>query len=387
MQKYKTYLHYLIAKLYRDIDRRRVSKLISWSPLPQLEPGCTAIMGMCSKLPYLLGANLYCLDQCRWKNLKELIITVDTPKGSLPQGLEEEMISKYSHLKITFLYYTPYQAEFAAKVNHPHLYSWLSWSICLNQVRTQTVLIQDYDALVLSKDVLQRCYQTFVSSGAKIQGISWCQVGGLTKEDRLATTFEAFVDVQWLRSFPLIMGYNRVGTHKNRWVDYDIYLDIQANYTPEEHRTLVPMSTEELVHPSQMISQYMRLRYTPEKALPCSAVIMIPFFHFLSGQKKAFKIAIQAIEQSNSTKIDLLGKGIPMNFSVLDTKAVDFILKLMLRALIKLNIPPFKEVVDYGTALYKICKTPQEKIWKGDFTEEQRGWIADAREGEVMVGV
>jgi len=36
---------------------------------------------------------------------------------------------------------------------------------------------------------------------------------------------------------------------------------------------------------------------------------------------------------------------------------------------------PFKELIDYGTALYKACKTPAEQIWVGDFTDVQREWI------------
>jgi hypothetical protein len=175
------------------------------------------------------------------------------------------------------------------------------------------------------------------------------------------------------------MGYNKVGTFKGRRVDYDTYLDIQANHTPIEQRTVIPMSIEEVVHPSQMITQYMRFRNTPGKKLACFAVTMIPLFYFLSGQKNAIINATQALQQDNLERVDLLSDGVLINFSLLDTKAVDFMLKLMIQALVGLEVEPFKELIDYGTALYQVCKTPAEQVWVGDFTVAQREWIEHAK--------
>ncbi|HAI67798.1 MAG TPA: hypothetical protein DCM38_00005 [Gammaproteobacteria bacterium] len=375
MDKYKTYLSFLIAKVHKNFKRRQISKLFSWQPLPELETGCTAIMAMCSRMPYVLGGNLSCLDQNKGDVLKEVLITVDAEKGALASGFEDDIIQKFPRLKITFLYYNRQQAEFTAKVNDPYIYSWLSWGTCMNHVRTKTVLIHDYDALILSGKALEKRYHAFIKSGAKIQGITWCQINGFEANDHLATTFEAFLDVNWIRSFSPVRGYNRVGLLKGHKVDYDTYLDIQANHTPENQRTIIPMSEEELVHPSQMITQYMRFRNSPGKALPCNAVTMIPFFHFISGQENAIINATQALQLGNLEYVDLLSDGVIFNFSQLDTKAVDFMLKLMVQALIGLGMKPFKEFIDYGTALYKVCKTPAEQIWVGDFTSAQREWI------------
>lgn len=379
MEKYKTYLPFLIAKIHKNIKRYKISKLFSWKPLPPLEEGCTAIIGMCSRLPYVLGANLYCLNNSQWKDLKEVIITVDAEKGALPDGFEDDILQQFPQLNVTFFYYNHQQAEFTAKVNDPYIYSWLSWGTCMNHVRTKTVLIQDYDALVLSGQALEKRYHAFIESGAKIQGITWCKISGFEEQDHLATTFEAFVDVNWIRSFPPVMGYNRVGFLKGRKVDYDTYLDIQANHTPENQRTIIPMSQEELVHPSQMITQYMRFRNSPGKPLPCFSVIMAPFFYFLSGQENAITNATQALQQENPTRVDLLSDGVLINLSQLETKAVDFMLKLMIQVLVTHQKSPFKALIDYGTALYQACKTPPEQIWVGDFTATQREWIEAAK--------
>ncbi|RKZ40521.1 MAG: hypothetical protein DRR16_32345 [Candidatus Parabeggiatoa sp. nov. 3] len=378
MDKYKTYLSFLIAKVQKNFKRHQISKLFSWQPLPELETGCTAIIAMCSRMPDVLGANLYCLNKNKWDGLKEVLITVDAEKGVLPSGFEDEIIKKFPQLKVTFLYYNRQQAEFTAKVNDPYIYSWLSWGTCMNHVSTKIVLIQDYDALVLSGKALEKRYHAFLESGAKIQGITWCKIGGFEAKDHLATTFEAFMDVNWIRTFPPVMGYNRVGLLKERKVDYDTYLDIQANHTPENQRTIIPMSEDELVHPSQMITQYMRFRNSPGKVLPCFAVTMIPFFYFISGQENAIINATQALQLGKLEYVDLLSDAVIFNFSQLDTKAVDFMLKLMVQALIGQGMKPFKELIDYGMALYKVCKTPPEQIWVGDFTTAQREWIKNA---------
>jgi len=379
MEKYKTSLHFFVAKLQKDIKRYRISKLISWKPLSPPESGCTAIIAMCSRMPYVLGANLDCLNKNQWKELYEVLITVDAEKGALPEGFEEDILQKFPQLNITFLYYNHQQAKLSAKISDPFIYSWLSWAICLNHVRTKTVLIHDYDALLLSAQSLEKRYQAFLESGAKIQGITWYKSNGFVTEDHLATTFEAFADVNWIRSFPPIMGYNKVGTLKGRKVDYDTYLDIQANHTPIEQRTIIPMSIEEVVHPSQMITQYMRFRNTPGKRLACFAVTMVPLFYFLSGQKNAIIHATKALQQDNPERVNLLLDGVLINFALLDTKAVDFMLKLMIQALIGLEIKPFKALIEYGIELYRITQTPPEQVWVGDFTNAQREWIEAAK--------
>ena len=377
--EYQNYFKFLVAKIYRNYRRYQIAKLITWEPLPPLEEGCTAIIGMCSRIPYILGANLYCLSQNQWADLKAILIAVDAEKSSLPPGFEEAIIQQFPELKLTFIYYNPQQAQFTAKVNDPYIYSWLSWSLCLNHIGTKSALIQDYDALVLGKTVLEQRYQAFQESGAKIQGITWYKNNNFTQEDHLATTFEAFIDVAWIRSFPPVMGHNRFGIFKGRRVNYDTYLDIQANYTPESQRTIMPMGLENLAHPSNMITQYMRFRSAPGKPSRCFSIPMLPFFYYLSGRTNAFTIATQALQRGDPEHLDLLGDGVQINLTLLDIKSIDFNLKLILQVLLRYELKPFKELIDYGIALYQIINTPTEQIWLGDFTPAQREWIEAAK--------
>jgi hypothetical protein len=380
MEKYKTYLHFLSAKIYKDFRRYQMSKLISWDTPAPTESGCTAVIAMCSRIPYILSGNLDCLISSRWDALKEIIIVVDAEPGALPSGFEDDINNKFSQLKVTFFYYNHQQAKYTAKVGDPFIYAWLSWSIGFNQARTKTVLIQDYDALVLSKEALAKRYHAFIESGAKIQGVKWFSFTvGLITEDRLATTFEAFVDVNWIRSYPPVMGYHKIGRLNGRQVCYDMYDDIQANHTPANQRTIMPMREEDLAHTSEMIVQYMMFKKTPGKVLPCFSVIMIPFFYWLSGQKNALTHATRALQQESPQRVDLLADGVLINLSLLKIVDVDWILKNIIQVMVKKDIKPFKDIIDYGTALYHACKTPPEQIWVGDFTDAQREWIQSAK--------
>jgi hypothetical protein len=380
MEKYKSYVHFLLAKVYKDFRRYQISKLISWDTPAPIESGCTVVIAMCSRIPYILPGVLECLWSCRWEELKEVIVVVDAEPGSLPTGFEGEIKQKLPQLKLTFLYYNHQQAKYTTKVGDPFIYAWLSWTIGFNYARTKTVFIQDYDALVLSREILGKRYQAFIESGAKIQGIRWFDgTVGLMIEDHLATTFEAFVDVNWIRSFPPVIGYHKIGRLKGRQVCYDMYDDIQANHTPENQRTIMPMPEEDLAHTSEMIVQYMKFKKTPGKVLPCFSIIMIPFFYWLSGQKKAITNATQALHQQGSTSVDLLSDGVLINLSLLKIIDVDWILKNIIQVMVKKDIKPFKDIIDYGTALYQACNTPPEQIWVGDFTDVQREWIHAAK--------
>lgn len=377
--KYKNYLHFCIAKIWRILLRFRLSHLVDWSPVERLENGCTIIIGICSKLPSVLTANLICLSKSNWEDVKEILVAVDGERGVLPRGFEEETIANFSNFNLKFLYYSPMQARIANQIGLPFIYSWLSWCICLSQVQTKTVLIHDYDALVIGNSLKQR-YLAFTKSSLKIQGIEWYEGNGIVKEDGLAKTFEAFVDVAWVRHFPPILLFNQVAAHKGRWVDYDTLLDLQANYTNDSERDIIPMDLDELVHPSQMIHQYTMFKKYPGQALPCFSIIMIPFFNFLGGDSQAIERASQAIREGNIFAINLLGDDTIINLSRLTIAHVDWMLKLMLQVLVYLNIKPFKQFIEYGTELYQVCQTQSDQIWVGDFLPQQRQWIEAANQ-------
>jgi hypothetical protein len=377
--KYTNVPRYLAAYANRELLRLRLRHTVRWDALSRPEPGCTAIIGMCHRLPGVLLSNLRCLLAAAWPDLSRIIIVVDGAKGSIPGELEARARALATDkISIDVYYYSEAQAKQSEELRLPYVFSWLSWSIALSHCRTKYALIQDYDALVFG-DALARRYDAFVASGAAIQGIKWYEGNGIAPSDELATTFEAFVDVTWLRERHPLAGFHKIGLREGVSRDYDTLLHLQHTATPRDRRAAMPMPEESLVHPSQMIHQYTMFRRAPGAVQPCSAMPMIPLFEHLSGDDEAIDLAVQRLEQAQGKVLDLFGDGTMINLTRLDVPQVDWALKQMVRAYINQNVAPFASLYRYGVELYRKIGAPEDKIWVGDFTEPQRAWIEASR--------
>lgn len=372
--KHKNLITHWAAWIYRENMRRVLAPLVQWLPLSDPEPGCTAIIGMCSRLPCALDANLRCLYEARWPELRRIVIAIDATRDSFPHIDEQRLRATYPGIDIDVFYYSSVQSAVAERLKLPFVYAWMSWCIALAQVRTQDVLIHDYDALVFGSTLADR-HRELVRSGAKFQGVSWCHVGGFVPEDRLATTFEAFADATWLRSLTPVSLFNKIGLKNGRSVDYDTTLEIQDRLLSPEQRACIPMNLDELVHPSQMIHQYTMFRKFPGQALPSFSMPMLPFFAHLAGKLDALPRASASLNAAARDAVDLAGDGTRMNLAQLGTEQVDWLLKQMLQAMLALRVSPDLVLYEYGTALYNHVGTPSTLQWRGDFTGAQRDWI------------
>lgn len=377
--KYKNWLHFTAAFGKRELLRRRLRNLVEWPEGSALEPGCTAIIGMCHRLPGVLLGNLHCLLAAAWPELRHVIIVVDGARGCVAAELEAQAKALSTPaVPIDIHYYSAHQAELTESLRLPWVFSWLSWSIAWSHCRTRHALIHDYDALVFG-DTLQQRYDRFAADDAAIQGIRWYSGNGVETSDRLATTFEAFVDVRWIRSRPPIAGFHKITYRGGVSRDYDTLLHLQHAHTPETRRTTMPMPAESLVHPSQMIHQYTMARRFPGAAQECASLPMIPFFDFLSGDDGAIEKAAKQLEAAANGVSDLLGDGTPVNLSRLQIPQVDWDLKQMVQACMLRGIEPFPALYRYGTRLYEACSASSDATWIGDFTPAQRDWIERCR--------
>jgi hypothetical protein len=372
--KHPNLLKHGLATLRRELLRHQIDSAVQWEPLRDAEPGCTALIGVCSKLSDILLANLRCLWKAPWPQLKRVILVVDTTRPNFPIQIEHDVRSRFHDIEADFHYYSEQQSATAESAKLPYVYSWLSWCIALQNVRTAHVLFHDYDALILDRTLRQR-YELFSRSVAKVQGIGWYEGNGIETEDHLATTFEAFMDARWLRSFRPIDLFNKMRLIEGRSIDFDTTLDLQHRTLRREERAAVPMQMSELVHPSQMIHQYTMFQRSPGARLPCFSIPMIPFYRYLAGRPEALEYAVQAVANGERENLDLLGDGSRFNFSQLTIANVDWILKQIVQACVALCIPSDCRIYAYGRALYSIINTASEQVWKGDFTEQQRTWI------------
>ena len=371
--KHKSFIKHSAAWLYRENLRRKIAPLVTWNPIREPEPGCTAIIGMCSRLPSVLGANLRCLVAARWPELRRIIIAVDATQTAFPLDARA-LMADCGDVEIEVVHYSDKQSAVAEHLKLPFVYAWMSWCLALARVRTRDVLIHDYDALVFGSTLRSR-YDEFARSGAMMQGVSWYGVNGLTAEDRLATTFEAFVNVPWLRGLEPIALFNKIGMKAGRSIDYDTTLYIQDRLLSAKERTCMPMAQAELVHPSQMIHQYTMFRKMPGAPLPSFSMPMLPLFASLAGDDGALAAAAGSLRNAPRDAVDLAGDGTRMNLQFLGRPEVDWTLKQMVQAMLALGAAPSRQLLDYGDALYAHVGVPLADHWKGDFTDDQRDWI------------
>jgi hypothetical protein len=240
---------------------------------------------------------------------------------------------------------------------------------------TKSFFIHDYDALILG-DFLKDRYRNFINGKKIIQGIYYYQANGITPEDKLVCTFEAFVDTQWVKSYPPVSMFNKLGFINERSVDFDTFLFMEQNYTTESKREIIPMSEEELIHPAQMIHQYTIFQKFPGRPWNCAALVMIPFFLSLK-EPSILGEAVKRIKLSGSKVIDLLGDGCLINFSTLSLKHLEIMLRLMIQGYVKFNIKPSQDFYNYGNAFYNLIDLPEPKRWKIGETKEQKKWVED----------
>ena len=81
--KYRNIAVHCAAWLFREFTRARLTRLVRWSPLTDPEIGCTAVIGMCSRLPNALDANLRCLYAARWPELRSVVIAIDATRAKI----------------------------------------------------------------------------------------------------------------------------------------------------------------------------------------------------------------------------------------------------------------------------------------------------------------
>lgn len=384
--KYSGWPRFIGAYAHREFLRARLRGAVSWAPPRRLDDGCTAIVGMCHRLPGVLVGNLRCLLAAAWPSLKRVVIVVDGPQGCVAPELERQAKALGTEaIPVDIYYYTAHQARLSESLRLPYVFSWLSWSIALGECRTQHALIHDYDALVFG-DTLRLRYEEFVRSNAVVQGIRWYTGNGIGTDDRLATTFEAFVDVGWIRVHHPLASFHKISYVDGVSRDYDTLLHLQHVHTPSSRRTTMPMPAESLVHPSQMIHQYTMFRRAPGAVQACAALPMIPFFEFLSGDSDALKkaadrLAEQVQEAAGERKLArFLGDDTLVNLARLEVSHVDWDLKQMVQACMLRGVEPFSDLYRYGCQLYKVCDTPADRVWVGDFSEAQREWVERCRQ-------
>jgi hypothetical protein len=367
-------MHFALGYVYRSLIRTSIGWLVRWRRGGRLTSGCTVIIGMCSRLPDILPANLSCLRLARWADLKEVIIAVDCTRDQLPPSFTTKVCQEFKDLRVRFVFYSSMQSFVVEFLKLPYVYSWLSWSLAIREVKTKTFYIHDYDALLLG-NVLKRRYQAFIDTGRIIQGVGWYWTNGIVTQDRLVSTFEAFVDTQWMRSKRPIDLFNKIGLLNGRRLDFDTLIFLQIRDTKPYQRGIVEMKEHELVHPAQMIHQYTVFRKFPGRPWNCAALLMIPCFYYLGGKQDAFSSACNQIAHRKGKTTALLNDNCLMNFELLELRHLNKMCLFMIQVFVHLQIEPFADFRRYVESFYSLVGIPPDQQWQMTGSKDQNEWI------------
>ena len=250
-----------IAKLAKTQSERTVlyallRNLVTWKPLPNPEPGYTVVLGCMKSMAAVVVANLRLCARMDTDRLHEIILVFDCSVNEIPPAIWDLIAEIEETIKIRVFGFDSRERRVARFINWSWVYCWLSWCIAFREARTQAVIIHDLDALPLDPHLFKQIYDNFVESQAQFCGINYY----VSPRNRIETdlnivrTFEMAFDVCHVRQhFKPIDLFNKLRWANGRVVDFDTMLYVQWK---SPRRAVRPIDETILVHPSQMVCNY-----------------------------------------------------------------------------------------------------------------------------------
>lgn len=309
--KYRNPLKFALYRMRFARIRRALEPIASWLPLPAPDDGYSVIIGCSVDLVPILRANLQMLAGQRRENLRSVILVFDRTAAEAQRQVESDLRARFGQsLPLEFVYYTPEQDRVMRRYDWGWTYCWLNWVLGLGACRTKYALIHDLDAMLVRPDVLEERYAAARDAGAQFCGSAYYHSNGIVEGDRLLTTFEMVCDVEYLRrSFRPVDFFNLPAKWKGRRVEFDTFLWPQAFGPPDARSLLLPIDVRDMVHPSQMICQFIDVRRKARYVAPANNnVLMIPYFLELGGDPTTLDEHQRAIDASDGHVVRCFGR-------------------------------------------------------------------------------
>ena len=285
MEKYTSEFKYRMVQVRRAVLRRMIRGLVKWEPIQQPQEGYTIVIGCNTPLGRMLGANLHFLARQDLEHLDRVLVVLDRPREKMPHDIEPALRQRFPSLPLEFVYFSQKQADVVAKVRWPWVNSWLSWSIGIGMARTRYVMLQDFDAMLIRRDIVEERYRAITSGKHQFIGVRFYGGNGVVPDDGLASTFELMLDAQYLRErFRAIDAFNHVTRYKGRRVDFDTLLYCQ---TKGSLNSVVTIDEEDMVHPSQVICQFEEFYQGRGERVPASNnLAIVPYFLYVAEERE-----------------------------------------------------------------------------------------------------
>lgn len=305
-EKYDNNLAYHMARFRRGVVRTAMAPVYDWRPLRSPAEGYTIVIGCPAMMTRVLFANLALLEQQHRPNLREVMIAFDVTRPRADPRLLDELHRRFKALPLRFVFYTTRQARVLDAIGWAWCYCWLNWALPIGEAVTRHVFIHDLDALLLRDGMLEYRYDAIRERGDHYLGVNYYRGNGLVEDDRLAVTFEMICDVETLRRHhhPIDL-FNCITRHEGRRVEFDTFLYPQRN----ARRSLLPLPTGSMVHPTQLVCQYVALRRRARFVPPeRNNLPMLAYLHYLAGDEAELVAQGQAWAAASGSVVRLLGE-------------------------------------------------------------------------------
>lgn len=346
MSEPHTLSQYVRKSVARGAMGAMIAPLARWSPMESPEPGYTLLIGCNRKLGPMLLANLRLLARQKRENLKEVILAIDGTREELGAQIESRASEVAPGLPIRFVHYTPAQIRVTRMIDWGWVYAWLSWCVGISRCRTRYAMLHDFDALLLNPDVLEHRYREIQSRKVEYLGIGYHAGGGVSPEDKLVRTFELMFDAQFVRSrFRPIQLFNTMRTVKGRKVEFDTFLNAQHLAGTTD---VIPLPEEEMVHPSQMICQFVDFTVGRGRVPPSNNLLMIPYYEHIGGDSTLMLDVTRQLRSGNPL-VSMWGRQLDVRGLVVPHRA--WIRKQALRMESSLHASPDSATLAYLDAI------------------------------------
>lgn len=304
-EKYPTTVRFAKARASRAAMRAVLAPLVRWTRRPVEAEGYSVVIGCNARLGPMVDANLRMLERQDGAGLHEVLVVFDRSREEMGEDPGERLRRKHPKLPIRTLFYSPLQSRVARAMDWGWIYAWMSWCIGVEACRTRWLVLHDFDALLLDPGVLRARHERARAGDAEFIGVRHYAGGGITPADRLVVTFELMLDAAFVReNFRPIDVFNRVRRHEGRRVEFDTFLDLQSR---GGRRAVLPIDEELMVHPSQMICQY--VEHANGRAVPRDRhnLFMIPYYFDVGGAAEEMAAVTRGLRE-DGRRATLLGR-------------------------------------------------------------------------------
>lgn len=344
-------LRYALKSLSRGMIRRAIAPLVRWEPAHDPAHGVTVIVGCSHRLESLIPANLALLARQQAPSLREVLLVIDAGAAEMSAGFHERVRRAAGGLQVRCLHYDERQLRVSRRIDWGWVYAWLSWCIGIGASRTRYAMLHDFDALLLDPGVIEERFRLIEDRQAVYLGMGYYEGLGIRPDDGLVKTFELAFDAAFVReNFEPIELFNTMARFRGRRVEFDTFLNAQSRAGRID---MVPIDETRMVHPSQMICQFVDHRRRPHRVPGRNNLLLVPYYERVGGDAGPLEAMTGRLRATTDGSV--LAWGRQLDVKALGGEHAQWLRKQAYRVETVLRGGPDPEVVAYFDALEAVA--------------------------------